>query len=54
MLMIFQPAGFDQYLDELAQMNEADFEDASRMKALEDKYDIVQIGPVPERTAPGT
>ena len=54
MLMIFQPAGFDQYLEELAQMNEADFEDPAKMKALEDKYDIVQIGPLPERKAPGT
>ncbi len=50
MLMIFQPAGFDQFLAELAKMGPADFEDAARMQALEEKYDIVNIGPVPERT----
>ncbi len=49
MLMIYQPAGFDQFLAELANMTEADFKDSARMKALEDKYDIVNIGPVPER-----
>ena len=52
MLMIYQPSGFDQFLAELATMDEADFADAARMKALEDKYDIVQIGPLPEREAP--
>ncbi len=49
MLMIFQPAGFDLFLAELARMSDADFEEVARMKALEDKYDIVNIGPVPER-----
>ncbi len=49
MLMIFQPAGFDQFLAELGKMSEADFEDAGKMQALNDKYDIVNLGPVPER-----
>ena len=49
MLMIFQPAGFDQFLAELGRMDESEFEDKVKMKALEDKYDIVNIGPVPKR-----
>ena len=52
MLMIFQPSGFDQFLAELARMTEADFEDGARMKALEEKYDIINIGPVPNRPQP--
>jgi quercetin dioxygenase-like cupin family protein len=52
MLMIFQPSGFDLFLAELAGMNEADLEDIATMKALNDKYDIVNIGPVPERARP--
>ena len=51
MLMIFQPAGFDLFLAELATMDDADFEDEAKMSALNDKYDIVNIGPVPERRA---
>ena len=51
MLMIFQPAGFDQFLAELATMSDADFEDSERMNALNEKYDIINIGPVPERNA---
>ena len=50
MLMIYQPSGFDQFLAELAQMGEADFEDKAKMSALEAKYDIVNIGPVPDHT----
>lgn len=50
MLMIYQPSGFDQYLAELAQMDDADFEDSARMAALAEKYDIVNIGPLPERS----
>ena len=49
MLMIYQPSGFDGFLSELAQMTEADLEDSARMEALSDRYDIVNIGPVPER-----
>jgi len=49
MLMIFQPAGFDLFLAELGTMSEADFEDKARMQALNDKYDIVNLGPIPER-----
>lgn len=49
MLMIYQPSGFDGYLAELATMTEADFADQSKMEALNDKYDIVNIGGVPDR-----
>ena len=49
MLMIFQPSGFDQFLAELARMTKADYEDGAKMKALEARYDIVKIGPVPGR-----
>ena len=51
MLMIFQPSGFDQFLAEMATMAEAEFEDEAKMKALTDKYDIINIGPMPERPA---
>ena len=50
MLMIYQPAGFDLYLEELAQMTEADFEDGTKMAALDAKYDNIQLGPFPEKT----
>jgi quercetin dioxygenase-like cupin family protein len=50
MLMIFQPSGFDGFLAELAQMSEADFSDQTVMAALQDKYDIVQIGPLPDKS----
>jgi quercetin dioxygenase-like cupin family protein len=49
MLMIFQPSGFDQYLEELAAMTQDDLADAKRMQDLELKYDIVNLGPVPAR-----
>lgn len=49
MLMIFQPSGFDQFLAEMAQFDDADFEDEAKMAALNDKYDIVNIGPLPEQ-----
>jgi len=49
LLMIFQPAGFDQYLAELAKLNERDFADKQRMQDLDLKYDIVNLGGVPPR-----
>lgn len=49
MLMIFQPSGIDGFLAELKQMTETDFADETVMAALQDKYDIVQIGPVPDK-----
>lgn len=48
-LMIYQPAGFDGFLTKLAGMTEADFADKARMAALEETYDIVQLGPLPDR-----
>ncbi|MEM9045281.1 MAG: cupin domain-containing protein [Pseudomonadota bacterium] len=48
MLMIYQPSGFDQYLAEMAKMSAADFEDEARMAALNEKYDIISLGGVPE------
>lgn len=49
MLMIFQPSGFDQFLAEMATMTDADFADPAKMQALNEKYDIVSIGPAPTR-----
>lgn len=49
MLMIFQPSGFDLFLAEMAWMEPADFEDQAKVAALNSKYDIVHLGPVPER-----
>lgn len=49
MLMIFQPSGFDLYLAELANMADADFDDQAKMDALNEKYDIVNLGDVPAR-----
>lgn len=50
MLMIYQPSGFDGYLAELAAMNEADFADERKMAALNERYDIINLGPVPAGT----
>ncbi len=50
MLMIYQPSGFDQYLAELATLTEADFQDQAKMDALNEKYDIINLGGVPERS----
>jgi len=49
MLMIFQPSGFDHYLARLSEMSEADFADEALMAALNERYDIVTLGPVPDR-----
>ena len=49
MLMIYQPSGFDGYLAELSTISEADFDDTAKMEALNAKYDIVNIGPLPDR-----
>jgi len=48
-LMIFQPAGFDLYLRELDSMTEADFADVAKMAALNEKYDLIQLGELPDR-----
>ena len=48
MLMIYQPSGFDGFLEEMSKFSEADFADATKMDALNAKYDIVPMGPVPE------
>lgn len=49
MLMIYQPSGFDQFLAELGTMTDADFNDQAKMDALNEKYDIVQLGGLPDR-----
>ena len=49
LLMLFQPSGFDQFLRELAALSEGELNDATRMKALSEKYDIVELGGVPPR-----
>lgn len=48
MLMIFQPSGFDDYLAELAKLTEADFADEEKMADLNEQYDLVQLGALPE------
>ena len=48
MIMIFQPSGFDGFLAEMAGMTSADFADETKMAGLNEKYDIVPLGPVPE------
>lgn len=47
MLMIYQPSGFDGFLAEMGGMSAEDFEDEARMAALNEKYDIIPMGPVP-------
>lgn len=47
MLMIYQPSGFDGFLAEMAEMSDSDFADEAKMAALNAKYDIVPMGPVP-------
>jgi hypothetical protein len=49
MLMIFQPSGFDAYLAELARMSEQDLADRDRMRGLDEKFDIINLGGVPSR-----
>jgi quercetin dioxygenase-like cupin family protein len=49
MLMIFQPAGFDQYLVELAGLTPLELADEQRMQELAEKYDIINLGGVPAR-----
>ena len=51
-LMIFQPPGFDLFLAELAKLQPEDFSDEGVMASLQDKYDIVQLGPLPDRITP--
>jgi quercetin dioxygenase-like cupin family protein len=49
LLMIFQPAGFDQFLAELQRMSAAQLADDKLMAALNETYDIINLGPVPPR-----
>ena len=49
MLMIFQPAGFDQFLARLAGMSAAELADAERMERLNEQFDIINLGGVPPR-----
>lgn len=49
MLMIYQPAGFDQFLAELAEMTEAELADPAKMTALSERFDIHQLGDLPPR-----
>lgn len=49
MLMIFQPSGFDQYLAELSKLSDADFADEAKMRDLNERFDIIELGPLPGR-----
>jgi quercetin dioxygenase-like cupin family protein len=53
MLMIYQPAGFDRFLAEMAEMAPEDFADPAHMAALEARHDLVPLGETPPRAAPG-
>jgi hypothetical protein len=48
--MIFQPAGFDQFLAELASLSATQLDDEDLLAELNRKYDIINLGDVPERT----
>ncbi len=47
MLMVMQPSGFDLFLEALAALGPEDFADEAVMSALNEKYDIVPMGPLP-------
>lgn len=49
MLMIFQPSGFDQYLEALANMSERELADERLTEDLAVKYDIINLSGIPER-----
>lgn len=49
MLMIMQPSGFDGYLAELAKLSDDEFADETFMTALAERFDIFELGGVPER-----
>ena len=43
LITVFSPGGFDKYLAELAQMSEAQLDDATLMRALAEKYDTWMV-----------
>jgi mannose-6-phosphate isomerase-like protein (cupin superfamily) len=43
LLMLYSPGGFDQYLAEMKKLTNEQFEDEEFMKALDQKYDIIQL-----------
>jgi quercetin dioxygenase-like cupin family protein len=49
MLMIFQPSGFDQYLEELAGLTPQALADERCMEELALRHDIVNLGGLPAR-----
>jgi quercetin dioxygenase-like cupin family protein len=49
LLMIFQPAGFDRFLAELARLSDRQLADEKLMAQLNEKYDIINLGDVPPR-----
>jgi quercetin dioxygenase-like cupin family protein len=49
MLMIYQPAGFDLFLAEMARMTDADVADEARMADLNARFDLVPLGDAPSR-----
>lgn len=48
MLMIMQPAAFDAFLAEMATLSDSALADEAVMAALNAKYDIIPMGPVPD------
>lgn len=47
MLMLYQPAGFDQYLAKLGAMSVAELADDALQQRLAEEYDIHNLGGVP-------
>lgn len=49
LLMIFQPAGFDQFPAEMAALTDAQKADEALVNAISEKYDLIALGGVPPR-----
>jgi hypothetical protein len=41
--MIYNPAGFEEYLEVLSKLTPEDFKNAEKMKQLDEKYDIIPL-----------
>jgi len=43
MVMIYNPAGIEEYLESMSKLSEADFKNAEFMKMLDEKYDNIVL-----------
>jgi len=48
MLMIYQPSGFDRYLAEISTYSDDDFANEEKMADVNERFDIFNLGPVPD------